>query len=122
MYHLHKHGVLHVDHAFLSVFLRVGGTSKSGRAEGLTLILVVQTIGFPVMRRMNHLSELEEYGQNLWAGPVGPRVLSILENSTSWSMVPNAALWSSRISIMIPCWSMLARMLFCTFTSVVSVL
>ena len=60
MYHSHKHVVLHVDHAFLSVFLRVGG--KSGRAEGLTLILVVQTIGFPVMRRMNHLSELEEYG------------------------------------------------------------
>ena len=30
MYHPQKHGVL--DHAFLSVFLRVGG--KSGRAEG----------------------------------------------------------------------------------------
>ena len=40
MYHPHKHGVL--DHAFLSVFLRVGG--KSGRAEGPTLILAVQTI------------------------------------------------------------------------------
>ena len=61
MYHPHKHGVL--DHTFLSVFLRVGG--KSGRAEGPTLILVVQTIGFPVMRRMNHLSELEEYGHQV---------------------------------------------------------
>ena len=40
MNHLHKHGVL--DHAFLSVFLMVGG--KSGRAEGPALILVVQTI------------------------------------------------------------------------------
>ena len=57
MYHLYNHGVL--DHAFLSVFLRVGG--NSGRAEGPTLILVVQTIGFPVMRQMNHLSELKDY-------------------------------------------------------------
>ena len=57
MYHPHKHVFLH--HAFLSVFLRVGG--KSGRAEGPALILVVQTVGFPGMRRMNHLSELEEY-------------------------------------------------------------
>ena len=66
MYHPHKHGVL--DHAFLSVFLRVGG--KSGRAEGPTLILVVQTIGFPVMRRMNHLSELEEYGRQDMNGTI----------------------------------------------------
>ena len=56
MYYLHKHGVL--DHTFFTVFLRVGG--KSGRAEGPALILVVQTVGFPVMRRINHLSELEE--------------------------------------------------------------
>ena len=58
MYHSHKHGVL--DHAFLSVFLTVGGIS--GRAEGPTMVLVVQTIGVPVMWRMNQLSELEEYG------------------------------------------------------------
>ena len=58
MYHLYKRGVL--DHASLSVFLREGG--KSGRAEGPALFLVEQTIGFPVRRRMNHLSELEEQG------------------------------------------------------------
>ena len=58
MYLTHTHGIL--DHAFLPVFLRVGG--KSGRSEGPPLILVVQTRGFPVMRRMNYPSELEEYG------------------------------------------------------------
>ena len=51
-------GVL--DIAFLSLFLRVRG-KPAGRAGGPTLILVVQIIGFAVMRRMNHLSELEEY-------------------------------------------------------------
>ena len=55
-------------------------------------------------------------------GPVIPKVLSILENSTSWSMVSNAALRSRRISITIPCWSMLVRMSFCTFASAVSLL
>ena len=42
MYHPHKHGVL--DHACLSVFLRVGG--KSGRAEGPTLILILLSMDF----------------------------------------------------------------------------
>ena len=56
MYHLLKHVVL--DHAFSSVFIRVGG--KSRRAEGPTLILVVQTIRFPVMQRMNNLYGLED--------------------------------------------------------------
>ena len=69
MYHPYKHGVL--DHAFLSVFLRVGGTSE--RAEGPALIPV--TIGFPVMRRMNHLSELKEYGHQYLNGTIQGLVL-----------------------------------------------
>ena len=76
MYHSHKHGVL--DHAFLTVFLREGG--KSGRAEGPTLILVVQTIGFPVMRRMNHLSELEEYGHQDMNGTIQGLESEIYQN------------------------------------------
>ena len=75
MYHPHKHGVL--DHAFLSAFLRVGG--KSGRAAGPTLILVVQTIGFAVMWRMNHLSELEEYGPGDMNGTIQGLALLYLE-------------------------------------------
>ena len=55
MYHPQKHGVL--DYALLSVFLKVEG--KTGIAGDPTLILVVQTIGFPVMQRMTHVSELE---------------------------------------------------------------
>ena len=66
VYHSHKHGVL--DHAFLSVFLRVGG--KSGRAEGPTLIRVVQTIGVSVLWRVNNLSELEEYGHQDMNGTI----------------------------------------------------
>ena len=69
MYQPYKHGVL--DHAFLSVFLRVDG--KSERAEGPALI--VETIGFPVMRRMNLLSELEEYGHQDMNGTIQGLVL-----------------------------------------------
>ena len=95
MYHPHTHGVL--DHAFVVVFLRIGG--KPRRAVGPTLILVVQIIRSAVMRRMNHLSELEEYNQKGMSGPIQglalERVLSILENNISWSMVSNAALGST---------------------------
>ena len=43
------------------------------------------------------------------AGTVIPRV-HYIEERTSWSKVSNAALRSRRISITIPCWSMLVMM------------
>ena len=44
----------------------VGG--KSGRAEGPTLILVVQTIGFPVMRRILNGSYSNQPQPGMWLG------------------------------------------------------
>ena len=87
---------------------------------------MVQTIGFTVMQRMNDLSELEEYGykgmDGTIQGLVHSRVLPILENRALWPMVSNAALRSSRISIRMPCWPLLLRMSFSTFTGPISVL
>ena len=94
---------LSLDHAYITVFIRIG--NKQGRVSN-TDPCVIQNIGFPVMHRMNHLSELEEYGQTGMNGtiqridPAIPRILSILENR---NVVSNAALKSSKISITIHC-------------------
>ena len=75
MYHLYKYGVL--DHVFLPIFLCVG--SKSEKAVGPTLIRVVHTMGFPLLRGMSYLSELEEYGQTGMNGNIQGLALAYQE-------------------------------------------
>ena len=64
---------------------------------------MVQTIGFPVMRRMNHLSELEEYGHQDMNGTINSILIMhiIQEGSGNKPLPRDYDAWLPSLSLLL---------------------